>query len=683
MDDYGSEGGLTFDETIEDRIDALMDETDLRIRDAFQEGKGLSHWDPTRFPRAKNVIDWVTNSEFLGRTTLYDYPRQYQILRDSYELLCPRCNNLLRVSDCWNRTTYDMQTDVLLEYGICPKCGVTRSELRKLGFVEEVGEVISIMGMRTGKTTMVGSFDSTYVAHRYMTLKDPIAYFGVDRGVVLEAGFFAASEKQTEETVWGRFQSTLLSTEWYQQYILGLRDFAEKLHLPWDSVYRSLTNSIRLVPQSIQFVRYHSNAATTAGRTRFLAAVDEMGMFQTETSDEIYSIPNASLKTLVSHAQRKYEQGDNDVPPVRMLETGSPGPNRELDPIEHRYTAAMTLPLRGVYAVRYATWEANKYITRESLENEFLSNPVEAERIYGAQALSSGVTFFPERLLDGAFSTQEHPGVYWSLLVRPHFSELETLYYHQAHVDQINLGITDGPVLIVGDAGKTRDRFALSIVRTVGAGSSLLCRVEGIIQIIPGVVDTPQGKKNTEIFYPCILPIIKSLHEVCKVSFVMFDRWDSTMLIQQIREMGIPAMQRNTTKEDYRLARGEFLAGRVRIPCMIPPHMAVAYESLRSEIRTLRQDPDGKIDHPAGKHNDVIQVVSQSISACLEFSELLKKARKESNMGWGQKVVLPPIVRAFTPAGRSMGASRGASVGPGEIPTAIKAFYELRRKKGM
>ncbi len=671
---------LNLNPTSDDRVDAIMDEASQRIRDMFQEGKGASHWDPTQFPRAKNVIDWVTNPQFLGRFTLYDYPRQYQILRDSYELLCPNCNNSWKAGDCWDRTVYDMQSDVLLEYGICPKCGVTRSELRDQGRIEEIEEVITIIGMRSGKTTTVGSYDSTYIAHRYMTLKDPISYFGVDRSVILEAGFFASSEKQTEETVWGYFQATLLATEWYQRYISGLKEFSEKLHLPWESVYKHLSTSIKIVPQSIQFVRYHSNAATTAGRTRFLVAIDEMGMFKSETSDEIYSIPNASLKTLISHAHTKYTEKDNDVPPVRMLETGSPGPNPETDPLEHRYIAATTLPLRAVYAVRYATWEANRFITRESLQNEFLSNPALAEQQYGAKALPSGSKFFSERLLDQAFSTQERPGIYWSLLVRPHQSELETVYYHQALLNQINLGTTDGPLLIVGDAGKTRDRFALAIIRTIGTGSASFCRVEGLIQIIPGIVDTPHGKRQTEVFYPCVLPIIKSLHELCKVSFVLFDRWDSTMLVQQIREMGIPAMTHNTTKDDYKLARGEFMAGRVRIPCMVAPHMAPAYENLRTETLNLRQDSDGKIDHPSGKHNDVIQVVCQAIASSLEFPDLLKAAKKESNMGWGPKQVLPAVVHTFIPAGRSMG-SRGVGSETGEIPESVKAYYRSKRHR--
>jgi hypothetical protein len=677
------DGGFSLlEESIEDRLDALLDPTDILIREAFQEGKGPIQWDPTQFPRAKNVIDWVTNPNFLDRSTLYDFPRQYQILRDSYGLLCPHCNRILDVIDCWNRSVYDMQHDILLEYGVCPKCGVTRAKLREEGLVEEISEIICVIGMRSGKTTMAGSYDASYVAHRYLSLKDPISYFGLDRSTIIEAGFFAASETQTEETIWGRFATALLGTEWYNQYIEELKAFSERLHLPWESVYRPLSTSIRIVPQSIQFVRYHSNAATTAGRTRFFVGIDEMGLFKAGNTDEIHSIPNASLTTLKSAVARKVAEGEIDIPPVRLLEIGSRGPDPERDPLEHRYVAATSLPMSGVYAARYATWEANKSVTRASLENEFISNPFLAEQLYGVGPLIGDKHFFPERLVDAAFSPLERPGIYWTVMVRPATSGDQTVYYHQASIQQVNLGMSDGPLMVAADAGKTRDRFALAFLRILGSGSSSLYRLEGIIQIIPGMVDTPRGKQQTEVFYPCILPIVKQIHEVCKVSMVIFDRWDSTMLTQQIREMGVPAIQRNTTKEDYLLARGEFSAGRVRIPCMVPPHMALAYEALRTETHQLQQGEDGKIDHPPGKHNDVVQVVCQAIASALEFPDLLKKARKESNIVSRGLTLPPALVKAFTPGANLRSNGSGERMGSGMVPDSVRAYYQLRRRRG-
>jgi len=622
----------------DDAFDAVIQEELQKADEDIPQYEQFNQWDPTKFSRARHVIEWATSSQFLGKDTLYDYPREYQILRDIDELLCPGCNNgkYSDVSDCWNRSKWDMQHDVLFEFGVCPKCKKDRNYYRLRGDIEEIEEVINILGMRSGKSFMIGSLKSTYIAHRYMCLKDPCKYFRIDRSTMLEAGFFASSKEQSRETIWGYFYNTLLSSEWYLAYIADLKKFSEKYKIPWDDTYKQLTTYLRITPQNLQWTSYHSNPATTAGRTRFEVVVDEMGMFDTVNADEIHSIPNASLRTLFSAADLNRQNGDPDVPPVQMIQIGSPGKDPSKDPLEHRYQATTTVPINRVYALRLATWEANPFITRESLDNEFITDPIKAQQQWGAKAVSQGVKFFgdhPDLLINSAFFPTEPVGVEWSPLVRPANNAGKILYYTQMTVQNIRLGLQHKEgVILIGDAGKTRDRFTVAVIRVIGTGSTMITRLESIIQMIPGVVDTREGKQPTEIFYPCILELVSKLKLCCPVRLVVFDRWDSTMLIQQIREMGIPAIQENTVPEDYRLARGELLGNRVHIPCGCPPYMSYAYTNLKHEIETLNQDANGKVDHPLGGHNDLVQVLCKGISVALTLGETLKKARKESGI---------------------------------------------------
>ena len=630
-----------------DPLESLEDylgEQDLRIQEAFLEGSFGNRWSPAEFSRARNVIDWITNDDFLGITSLYEYPRQYQILRDTHELLCPKCNRVSEVTDCWDRTSYDMQRDVLLEYGVCPQCGKTRLELWEEGYIEEIQEVALILGMRSGKTVMMGNFNSTYIAHRYLTTDNPVAYFGLAPGAVLEAGFFAASAEQAKDTIWAGFYNTLTTCPWYHSYIDRTREFASRLKLRWQDTYRAPTTYIKLVPQSLQFISYHSRAQTTAGRTRFLCIVDEMGKFERDDSDQIHSIPMASLQTLFSAAQQKRSLGFNDVPPVQMIEIGSPGNDPDRDPLDIRFRALTETPVARVYSMRLPTWLANKKIKREDLEIRFQTDLIGAQRDFGAQALSNTIRYFPPHMVDSAFFPYEKPGVIWHPFVRFAPLKEQAIYYAQATMDQVNLGAQDGPVFIIGDAGRLRDRFALAIARTIGTGSAQIIRIEGVIQITPGEVSTPHGKVNTEVYYNCVIPIVKTLHEICKVSLVLFDRWDSTMLIQEIREMGIPSLQEDTRVDDYNMARGEFMASRVQIPCSVPPNIAPAYTALRAEIEELRKDSDGRVDHPIRGHNDVIQVVCKAISVGVDFPATLRRLRKATGLRGTAQNVLPPRV---------------------------------------
>lgn len=667
----------------EEDLDKWFDEQDAEMAIIFADATGSSQWDPTGLPRAKNVVDWITNPIYLNRTTLYDYPRQYQILRDYHELLCPHCNKLWEVRDCWDRTLYDMQHDILLEYGVCPKCGTTRAQLLEDGFIEDVEEVILLMGMRSGKTTMIGTFDQTFTAHRYLCLKDPIAYFGLDRSVTLEAGFFASSWEQTEQTVWAYFLSTMISCDWYTMYLSSLRGFSDKRRIPWQSMYLQLKTKIRIAPQRLQFAAYGRNIKGTAGRTRFSAVVDEMGMFQYSGSDEVYSIPAASLKTLRASADKLTKEGDPDVPPVRLTELGSPGPDPTLDPLENRYTVTSTKSIPRVYGVRYATWAANKHITRESLEADFQTNPVKAQQQWGAKAVAYAVKFFPTHLTSSAFREYEQAGFYWTPLVRPLTSPDGTrLYYIEAHMDQLNLGMTDGPLIIVGDAGKSKDRFALAAARVLGSGSSMRIRIEAIVQLVPSVIQSPDGETNTEVYYGCVVPIIKRLHEMTGVALVVFDRWDSTSIVQTLRESGIPAYQENTCTDDYDMARGEFRAGRVEIPSRCPVNQGFVYAALQKELDELRQTDNGRVDHPKGMqyHNDVVQVVCKAIAASVNLPEHLKRARKASGILSIERRLPAGRVATFSHGAAGMRKQRIAPQGAGEPPSHLRMMRQMPKR---
>ena len=669
-------------------FDEWVEEQDAVFAEVFGPDSGAYNWDPSGIPRAKNVIDWITNSQFLGRDTLYEYPRQYQILRDIYELLCPHCNDLSKAIDCWDRTPWDMQHDVLLEFGVCPKCGKSRYDLADEGYIEEIDEVILVLGGRSGKTTMIGTFDQTYMAHRYLTLPNPIKYFHLDRSVTLEAGFYAASREQAAQTIWSYFISTLLSTPWYQSYVDSVREFAEKQRIPFDSVYYQAKTHVHIPVQHVRFVSYHSNPATTAGRTRFSAVIDEMGMFLHTSGDDIHAIPRSSLQTLLAATEEiRSRREDPDVPPVRITEIGTPGPDPDYDPLERRYRVTTTQPIRRVYALRLPTWRANKKITRESLENEFLTDPVKAQQLYGAEAVPTGVRFFPPGTLQAALLPHESPGILWSPNTRTVATDDgQTHQYVEAILEQVRLTRLEGPVAVVGDAGLLKDRFTLAFGRVLGGGADTIIRIESIVAIAPGLVSTNAGNVSTEVYYPCAVELIKKIHKQCGVSMVVFDRWDSTYILQKLRDEGIPAARLNAKTEDYTTARGEFRSGRVRIPCRCPIYMSRVYEDLKEEAEELRQSPDGKVDHPPGKHNDIIQVVCHLISILLTYQDTLAKVRKESPRTQGMTA---PAARAYQSVlgrpGQPQMQQQNVAIVPGILPPRVKSSmdrYAKMRKTG-
>ena len=108
--------------------------------------------------------------------------------------------------------------------------------------------------------------------------------------------------------------------------------------------------------------------------------------------------------------------------------------------------------------------------------------------------------------------------------------------------------------------------------------------------------------------------------------------------------MGIPAVQEDTRVDDYNLARGEFMATRVQIPCSVPPNVSSVYTALRVEIEELRKDTDGRVDHPIRGHNDLIQVICKAISVGVDFPSTIRRLRKATGFKVSTQNVLPPRV---------------------------------------
>ena len=48
-----------------------------------------------------NIVDWIVNG--IGLQSLYEHPREYQIIRDFFMLRCPKCNEKTD-EDCFDKT---------------------------------------------------------------------------------------------------------------------------------------------------------------------------------------------------------------------------------------------------------------------------------------------------------------------------------------------------------------------------------------------------------------------------------------------------------------------------------------------------------------------------------------------------------------------------------------------------
>jgi len=104
---------------------------------------------------APNVIEFVSSPSFLNIKTLFNFNRQYQVLRDFFGLYCPICNSMKpEATDAWGKSKETLQSEVLLVWSntynddVCPKCSTTRAELVQDKLIHEYNHLHAIVGMR-------------------------------------------------------------------------------------------------------------------------------------------------------------------------------------------------------------------------------------------------------------------------------------------------------------------------------------------------------------------------------------------------------------------------------------------------------------------------------------------------------------------------------------------------------
>jgi hypothetical protein len=96
--------------------------------------------------RAANSVDWMTTRRYVDFSP---WPRQVQIAVNLFEDYCPDCSDMNIVQDMWGLSLNFIKSKVsLLQYGICPQCGKSRTDFKLEGKLHGVQELVGIAGQR-------------------------------------------------------------------------------------------------------------------------------------------------------------------------------------------------------------------------------------------------------------------------------------------------------------------------------------------------------------------------------------------------------------------------------------------------------------------------------------------------------------------------------------------------------
>jgi len=562
--------------------------------------------------RAPNAIKWITEPNYLAIPSLYKHVRQYQLIRDYFQLRCPICN--YGSGDCWGKTPEELKAEILLEWDpvqhqeVCPSCKLTRVELTQDGLLQSYETLIGVAGMRSGKSVMAGLI-GTFMRHVLITM-------GItDRGRLhqvldllpsqpLELAFVATTATQAQQTIWVNFAEQCKASPWFKAYVKWITA-KEKVQLTQEGMrrweYKELEDVIEDGYIMLNCVSLNSNSAGLAGRTRVAFLIDELSRFGLGDSkmgaDEVWAVFDHSLKT-VRGAKKHLKIHEPWL--GSSIAISSPISIDDKTMALYRQSERMA----SMMGFKYATWEFNPFQKREDFDVDYDKDALTAERDFGANPPNAANPLILE--VQRFWSSVDHTAEPTATFTKTYFKDKSALEYVGVELDKATFD-RGRPLYIFGDAGASFDQFALVACSAywMPAFSETTQRMRKHLQearflggthpesnehlqggryLRPGE-DEPENEltlvtihewsmrivpePNRPVWFESILELLKKIAKYRVIAQVAFDRWNSESTIQNVSNMGIGTQLVQLQMNDYVKLVQDAMVGRLRL---LPPH---------------------------------------------------------------------------------------------------------------
>lgn len=491
-------------------LDASLNKSSF---DSDKEAKYLSE-------PAPNIIEWVTCLNYWNVPSTFDHVRQYQIMRDAFMLRCPICNSSKpKDIDCWDKPRSYLESEVLLVWSkehqefVCPKCKSTQYELMADGFFSNYNEMIILAGMRSGKSYL-GAHIGGYFEHMLIawgikgkgTLQRMLRQ---EKSEWFECTFAASTATQAQQTIYAKYREMRNNSPWVGRYVTWVKE-SEKVQVSGGTdkwKYKSNDDSIQDGWLQVRFNRIASDSAGVAGKTRIMASIDEWARLinseGTRSAIELYRVMNQSLKTVRASVSL------NKLPPFLGMMINVTSPVAQDDPAMLTYNMARDGELKRCYGWKGPTWEFNPFMPRSEFEEEFIKDPVGAERDFGSNPPLAATPYIddPQRFWQ-CIDWDSRPSVQYEYTMK---TDATGMKYIGAEVADCKVDPVNNYYVFI-DAGVRWDSFSLAIARPEWVeGSSVQStdqgddmdadavrnalrsiQVEGG-QIPPGMIPIPKG----------------------------------------------------------------------------------------------------------------------------------------------------------------------------------------------
>jgi hypothetical protein len=521
--------------------------------------------DETEVPKAKNFVEFCLSKKFLN---VIPYPRQIEAGLSFFEEYCPECTNPAWVYgdekdlDLFDQPIAEILDNVqMLEFGKCPKCQQNRLDFVAKKYFHLPYELAGCAGQRSGKSALVAMI-AAYVLHRYLVIPDPVRFLDILGSSQLYMTLTAISAGQAEASLWVPFKEYVDAAPWFADYHKLLADTGERLGT--ELLHRPRTFLV-YSHKRIACLFEAPNKRRLRGKTRIFTAIDEIGWMEADaakqsvtlSADEISAALDNSLMTVRAAAETmRQTRGLYNCPDGYACNISSP--SAKDDRIMRSVRAAKEN--RKIYAYHYPTWEANPRISREMLEPQFQQSRMVSERDFGAIPPLANDPFIDNPNCVNMMVSNKHQHNLLQVKIDYNVDKFgNKTKFAKIKVPQID---KRKPRMLLCDAGEKRNHFAVMLMTWDTQMSRP--RVDYVFDVTP-----EEGIPiNFALMWDhCFKPICESL----LIKHMFSDTWNSTELVQKLRQFQVLSEQYTLKFADLvevaaRLGAGELLLPKTELP---------------------------------------------------------------------------------------------------------------------
>lgn len=528
------------------------------------------------FPEAKNYFDFCEN--FLGPDTRFPFTRQMWICVHAMGEWCPRCSHHKWADVLTTPLRFDARNlperVVFLNYGKCPKCGVTKAELVKKKELNLYTEIALSIGQRAGKSTMAAAL-SAYMLHKYLKYpKLSSVCEGIQASTPLTATFLGLRFADAYGLLWEPITKILVESPWFSEYHTMLDDYGKRLGTEF---FRQKDMYLKYMHKNLELYPAGPSKRALRGRTRWLSATDELGWWplgednkdrERADGEEVYKAVDRSLLTMRGEIRTLFKKGYSNFLMPMNINVSSPSDQADMITRLVNKNQESTRCL----ALRLPTWEVTPLFPRdhEEIVQAFKDDPVAAERDYGANPPLNSAQFLVKDNVIRCFTGTNRATVI------PVSKEINDQMRKAGQVLDTKAPQPCPASLMAIDAGLTNNSFAGVIlnIQQIKLGDNqetkVLCPVLFEIQPKPG-----ERLHYTGIYKGVLTPLMKIFN--CRYLFA--DRWNSVALLDSaeddFKNVEMVAKQYSVKYKDFVLTKSYLEESKILLPTLEMDAMAV------------------------------------------------------------------------------------------------------------